>query len=347
MTDDQLLPVKHPQQDLFICDVADAVLKDIMPQLEHPFYSLSKKPEMNIRRYEHNGNWLEIIPSYKGLATIYDKDLLIYAISQIMAKLNRGESVSRRIRINCHDLLIFTNRGTAGKDYKALCEAIDRLAGTRISTNIVIGDEEEYNNFGLIDQGSIKRKNGLNGRLLWVDLTISDWVFDAIRNKAVLTLNRDYFRLRKPIERRIYEIARKHCGQQKQWSASLALLQKKSGSQSPEKKFRLIVKNIAIHDHLPDYALCYDEATDTVTFKNRQDWWEDKSQPVSAPPMRNLDTYEKAKRYLPRGEDVYVWERDWTAHWIASGCPTLHDPDAAFIGFCKGRYARREQQKSV
>tara|TARA_R110002072_G_scaffold302664_1_gene487128 strand:- start:44 stop:307 length:264 start_codon:yes stop_codon:yes gene_type:complete len=74
---DQLLPDKHPQSDLFICDVADAVLKDIMPQMEHPFYSLSKKPEMNVRRYEHNGNWLEVIPSHKGLATIYDKDILI------------------------------------------------------------------------------------------------------------------------------------------------------------------------------------------------------------------------------------------------------------------------------
>ena len=33
---------KHPQQDLFICDVADAVLKDVMQQMEHPFYSLSQ-----------------------------------------------------------------------------------------------------------------------------------------------------------------------------------------------------------------------------------------------------------------------------------------------------------------
>ena len=33
---------KHPQQDLFICDVADAVLKDVMQQMEHPFYSLSE-----------------------------------------------------------------------------------------------------------------------------------------------------------------------------------------------------------------------------------------------------------------------------------------------------------------
>jgi hypothetical protein len=79
--DDHLLPARHTKGDLFICDVADAVLKDIMPQMEHPFYSLSKKPETKIRRYEHNGNWLEIIPSVKGLATIYDKDILIYCIS--------------------------------------------------------------------------------------------------------------------------------------------------------------------------------------------------------------------------------------------------------------------------
>ena len=31
--------------DLFICDVADAALKDLIPQMEHPFYSLSKKPD--------------------------------------------------------------------------------------------------------------------------------------------------------------------------------------------------------------------------------------------------------------------------------------------------------------
>jgi len=128
--DAQLLPDRHPQQDLFICDVADAILKDLMPQMEHPFYALSKKPETTIRRYEHNGNYLEITPSVKGLATIYDKDILIYCVSQVMHKLNDGQKVSQRVRINSRELLIFTNRGTAGKDYKALQEAIDRLAGT-------------------------------------------------------------------------------------------------------------------------------------------------------------------------------------------------------------------------
>src|SRR5215467_14828684 len=93
--DEYLLPVKHGQGDLFICDVADAVLKDLIPQMEHPFYSLSKKPETAIRRYEHNGNWLEIVPSVKGQATIYDKDILIYCISQLIEKQKRGEPVGK------------------------------------------------------------------------------------------------------------------------------------------------------------------------------------------------------------------------------------------------------------
>jgi plasmid replication initiation protein len=163
--------------------------------MEHPFYSLSKKPETSIRRYEHNGNWLQIVPSVKGLATIYDKDILIYCISQLMEKLKRNEKVGPRVRISSHDLLVFTNRGTAGKDYKALCEAIDRLAGTRITTNIRTGEEEQTDSFGLIDAASIRRKHGLDGRLLWVEIKLSDWVFNAIEGQEVLTLHPDYFRL--------------------------------------------------------------------------------------------------------------------------------------------------------
>jgi len=341
MMNSHLIPEKHPQLELFICDVTDAVLKDILPQLEHPFYSLSKKPETNIRRYEHNGNWLEITPSVKGLATIYDKDILIYAISQIMAKLNRKEKIGRKIQINSRELLIFTNRGTSGKDYDSLCEAIDRLAGTRISTNIIYGDEAEYTNFGLIDQGSIRRKNGLDGRLISVTLTISDWVFDAIRNDAVLTLNRDYFRLRKPIERRTYEIARKHCGKQNEWTISLSLLHKKSGSQSPLKKFRMNIKNIAKYNHLPDYTLTYNDDSDNVTFKNRVKWWDEKKKgDLQKPYIHDTETYEKARAFTRHGEDIHQLEQEWVQHWIDTGCREIKHHDLAFIGFVRARYLK-------
>src|SRR3546814_6991530 len=85
------ISVRHPNQDLFICDVLDAIPKDDMASMEHPVFSLSTKPDNRMRRYEHNGNVIEIIPSGKGLATIHDKDILIYCISQLVAKMNQGQ----------------------------------------------------------------------------------------------------------------------------------------------------------------------------------------------------------------------------------------------------------------
>jgi plasmid replication initiation protein len=346
--DEHLLPAKHGNGDLFICDVADAALKDLIPQMEHPFFSLSKNPDTAIRKYEHNGNWLQIIPSVKGLATIYDKDILIYCISQIMEKLKRKQAVGQRIRITSYDLLVFTNRGTSGRDYDALCEAIDRLAGTRITTNIRTGDEEQRESFGLIDAAAIRRKHGLDGRLLWVEIKLSDWVFNAIRGQEVLTLHRDYFRLGKPLERRIYELARKHCGRQSTWQISIETLLKKSGSKSSIKRFRQHVKEIALHNHLPDYRLAFDEETDQIQFFNRESWWENTPLPSDGetlPPLRE-ETYEDGRAAAP-GYDIYLLESEWREWWATSGKPKLDKPAAAFVGFCRSRHKRAPIRRGV
>lgn len=329
--DAHLLPERSAQQDLFICDVADAILKDIMPQMEHPFYALSKKPETNVRRYEHNGNWLEIVPSVKGLATIYDKDILVYAISQVFAKLKNNESVSKRVRINAHDLLLFTKRGTAGKDYKALCEALDRLDGTRIRTNIRREGEEQFNTFGLIEASTVARKFGIDGRLLYCEVVLSDWVFDAIRNQQALTLHPDYFRLRKPLERRTYELARKHCGQQSTWRCSVEVLHKKSGSRSSVKQFRYLLKDIARTNHLPDYELAFGE-NDVVHFTNRN------TMPLGHEIIPwagylEAEAHIQAKAVL-QGHDSYAVESEWREFLSKNEISPKH-PSRHFVKFCK------------
>jgi len=347
MADNQLIPEKYPQGDLFICDVADAILKDIMPQMEHPFYSLSKKPCTEARRYEHNGNWIEIIPTIKGSATIYDKDILIYAISQIMAKVNNGESVSQRIRINSHDLLRFTNRGTSGRDYMSLQDSLDRLEGTRIRTNVSVdNDEQEWKAFGLIKSAGTRRKNGIDGRLIWCDIELSDWVFEAIEKKNVLTLHRDYFRLRKPIERRIYELARKHCGKKQEWAISLVLLHKKSGSQATVRRFKQALKNIVKHNHLPDYSIEYDSDSNIIRFKNRNSWWKDKPNDLERKlPALNTETYDRAKKIAPLF-DIYGLEQEFRVWWMNTGKPVPNNLEKAFLGFCKKR-ANKDKQHNL
>ena len=335
-----LLPERYPQHDLFICDVSDAVLKDVMPQMEHPFYSLSKKPETTIRRYEHNGQWIKVTPSVKGLATIYDKDILIYCISQLMAKIKRNEPVSPRVRINSRDLLVFANRGTAGKDYEALQESIERLAGTVIVTNIPTGDVEQTDTFHLIDSASIRRKHGLDGRLLTCEVVLSDWVFNAIRHNEVLTLHRDYFRLRKPIERRIYELARKHCGQQANWPVGLDTLLKKSGSKSSEKEFRRAVRELAETNHLPDYTVTFDAETDKVTFQNRGTM-KAALTAVSEPWGGRLDNdvYGDARNVAP-GWDVHYLEQEWRV-WLGENEIVPKNPERHFAKFCQSWFEKR------
>lgn len=131
-----LLPIRHPEKDLFICDFGEVIPKSDIASMEHPLFSLSTKIDTKIRNYEHNENTVKIAPSAYGMATIHDKDILIYCISQLMAGINQGETPSRKVRFKAHDLLITTNRPTGGESYKRLRRAFDRLAGTLITTNI-------------------------------------------------------------------------------------------------------------------------------------------------------------------------------------------------------------------
>ena len=337
-----LLPDRHPIQDFFICDVTDAIPKDDMGSMEHPIYSLATQPDLTVREYEHNGVKVSIIPSTLGLATIHDKDILIYCISQLVAKMNAGHEPNRTLHIKAFDLLVSTNRNNDGRAYQQLVAALDRLKGTSIRNNIKTGGEENTSGFGLIDSWNILRHTD-SGRMSEIRINLSDWVFNAVLSREVLTLHRDYFRLRKPLERRMYEIARKHCGKQDEWVISLELLRKKCGSASSDKEFRRLVSIIcdedAEHSHMPDYSV--ELKGDQVLFTNRSTMKRLPS-PLNQPqfPMLDPETYHDARTIAP-GYDVYFLEKEWQSFWYESGQPELKNPDAAFLGFCRSRHERR------
>src|ERR1700733_5601174 len=94
-----LLPQRHPNHDRFICDVLDAIPKDDMASMEHPIFSLATNADTRVLRYEHRNVVVEIAPSVRGLATIHDKDVLIYCISQVMAKKNAGEPLAQTLHL--------------------------------------------------------------------------------------------------------------------------------------------------------------------------------------------------------------------------------------------------------
>jgi hypothetical protein len=329
-----LLPDRLDQGDFFVCDIFNAAPKGDMASMEHPIFSISTKPDRRVRRYESGKNFVEITPSIKGLATVHDRDVLIFCISQVIAALNQDKKVSQVVHFKAYDMLKATNRMTNGQAYEGLVSALTRLRGTTITTNIITGNEEVSKGFGLIESFEIVRKPR-EGRMQEIKIKLSDWVFNAIRHKEVLTLHRDYFRLRKPLERRIYEIARKHCGMQASWKIGLQRLQEKCGSTSTLKEFRRLLQKIVFedeaHNHMPDYALSLKD--DMVAFFNRR-MMDVVISPNIAKITLDPEAYHDARTVAP-GWDIYVLEGEWRQWMHEYDVELPRNPTKAFIGFCR------------
>ena len=133
--------------------------------------------------------------------------------------------------------------------YKQLQEGLERLNGTLIQTNIKTNGKEITKEFGLIESWEVIKEDG---KLTSIEVTLSDWFYNSILGDAVLTIDKDYFRLRKPTERRLYELARKHCGSQTVWKIKLGNLKDKLGVTSQMKLFRFNIKKITETNHLPN-----------------------------------------------------------------------------------------------
>lgn len=327
-----LEPVRYPQKDFFVLDIADVIPKDDTASMEHPIFSLATKPDHRHLTYESAKKKLKIVPSGLGLPTIKDKDILIFCISQLMHRKNQGKPIGKSVRFSARELLMATNRPVDGDSYNRLERAFQRLIGTTFTTNITTGGKVQTDIFSLVNRGGFVRTADEKFRLDYCEVELSDWFMNAIESNEVVTISNDYFRLRRPLERRIYEIARKHCGNQKRWNIGLDNLQAKTGSNAPLKRFRLNLRQIIEEDHTPFYTI---ELTgdDLVIFRPRKAQVEGgKDLPIST------DAEEAARKIAKdKGWDYYVLHSDWQNYartMIAKGEPPK-SIDGSFIGFCK------------
>ena len=103
----------------------------------------------------------------------------------------------------------------------------------------------------------------------------------------MLSIDKDYFKLRKPTERRLYELARKHCGNQVAWKIGIDKLKIKIGSNSPLNKLKFNIKKIAETNHLPEYNISIED--DVVIFSRKE------------PPKEN-NTPEQLPKHISKAE---------------------------------------------
>ena len=328
-----LLPERHPTGDFFIAEVTDAMPKDDTASMAHPFFSLATKPDQRHLQYGSGENRIDIIPSTAGLPTIMDKDILIFCISQAMHRKNKGQPISKRVRFSARELSIATNRPIGGNHYKRLERAFVRLRGATFKSNIRTGGRVETRIYGLIDEGGFVMKDDGSFRLDYCEVVLSDWIMRAIESNEVVSISRDYFRLRRPLERRLYEIARKHCGNSPKWHIGLEKLQDKTGSNAPIKKFRHSLREIIKADVTPFYQFELNPESDLVTIR-----------PRTAPTDRVGDIVipawaeEKARAAaIERGWDFHALRSEWIEFakaQTAKGNPPKN-AGAAFVRFCE------------
>ena len=350
------------QKDFFICDIADIEPRGDIGSMEHPIFSLSNR-DLEPREYINGKDWLKIFPSELGLATIFDRDVLIFCISQGVAALNDGRELHDEMRFTAYDLLTATNRNTqGGSGYVSLNNALDRLAGTRVKTNIKNGGAVITKSFSLLSEYEIIRKNS-DGRMLEIKVILPRWIMDAIRSKHILKFNPDYFTLRSPLHRKFYEIMRKHCGIQPHWKVKMSNLQLKMGAKGRLTDFkRIIVKSETdnnAQNFMPDYLFFVDgnnqsdpvidvipkkQALDDLKRKNKKAKFLATGKQLQVLNLKP-ETIEAAKKYAFHG-DVYALEAEWR-DWAQTLPDKIKDPNALFIAFCKKKCAEHQKRLSA
>ncbi|MBF7015747.1 replication initiator protein A [Novosphingobium sp. HR1a] len=243
------------QGDLFAFD--SPLLTEVRGErslMAFPFFALSKTKWTKPLEYKTEAVSIEIVCTPKGVATIYDKEVLLYIASLMVAKLDAGEQVSQDFFFTAHDLFRVTGVSGSSRSYTRLSDALERLQGTQIKTNIEAGGEGQAGFFSWLSDAQLHYTKTSKGdkRLKAIKVRLCDWLYRAIlRDRRVLDYDPTYFQLG-PIERRLYEVARSACGHGP-IEVELEELRLQTGYQSSLKHFRYEVKRIADESSIPGF----------------------------------------------------------------------------------------------
>jgi plasmid replication initiation protein len=186
-------------------------------------------------------------------------------VSLLNERIERGVPVDRTIHFSAHDLLRVTGRGTGKRSYELLLDALYRLRSTNILTSIESADLRDRRGFGWIETWRVIERKTATGRKVMaaIEITLNDWMFRAlVKERRVLTINPAYFDLEGGLERRVYELARKHLGGQTIWKIGLEKLARKIGTMRDLRRFKHDLLRVISLDRIPDYQLSLETQAD-------------------------------------------------------------------------------------
>jgi len=205
----------------------------------HSFFALESK-RMDPIEYMANGIEIVVQGTKSGIATINDKEILVYICSIASQKLARGEQLSPKFRFTAHDFFSVTGKTPGGKTYRYFAAALERLQGTQIKTNIVTGGRRERTWFSWLKSARMETAVWSNGHeaMKAIEVELCDWLWRAIiDDKATLISSEAYFYL-PPLERKLYEVGYAECADRSTAAVPLKELRRRMGVTTDLRHFR-------------------------------------------------------------------------------------------------------------
>lgn len=249
------------QPDLFELDSPlYADLQGERTVAEFPFFALSKKAQMTPMVFENGDARIEINPSKTGVATIYDKEILLYIASLMAERMEKGERVDRVMSFTANDLFRVTSTNSSARSYVSLKASLARLQGTQIVTNIETGGEGSDSAFSWLLKADIKYVKTADGarRVKRIEVMVCDWLYRAILvDRRIAAYHHDFFTLG-PIERRLYELAKFNCVDDSGFEIDMEALATRVGCATDKRGleyFKKQLREVAEDQPLPEYEI--------------------------------------------------------------------------------------------
>ena len=205
----------------------------------HSFFAL-KSARTNPIEYKADGVEIVVQGTKSGIATINDKEILVYICSIASQKLSRGEQVSQKFRFTAHDFFSVTGKTPGGKTYRYFAVALERLQGTQIKTNLVTGGRRERTWFSWLKSARMETAVWSNGHeaMKAIEVELCDWLWRAIiDDRATLISSEGYFYL-PPLERKLYEVGYAECADRATAAVPLEELRRRMGVSTDLRHFR-------------------------------------------------------------------------------------------------------------
>lgn len=250
------MTARNRQLDLFVAFVGDVPLRDDREAMSAPLVAISKRRRSRIEWTGPSGQHVVVTaPDEIGVATVWDLDVILWAISQLNIAVENGRMPSATISFRPYDLLKAVGRGTGGKSYAGLKAALIRLRRTAVSTTIRKTTKDRMVDFNLLADFAFDEDH--EGRPLGMQITLPRWLHNAVvQDREVLSISPRYFDLTSGLDRFLYRLARRHAGKQASgWRFSFRDLHGRSGSAQHFGPFARDLRKAISRNGLPEYQI--------------------------------------------------------------------------------------------